>query len=97
MAASFVGAVVSAVLLSRIDGDYARIIFTAAGRIGPAMVALGLIGAFLIDRINPGTRIAALVAAVVATLVAAGVAWVLMPADTRRLMRTTLTDRLGRG
>jgi O-antigen/teichoic acid export membrane protein len=94
VAASFLGAAVAAVLLARLDADYGRIIFSAAGRIGPAMVVLGVLGALLIDRINPQTRITALLAAVVATLVAAAAAWLLIPSGTRHLMQATLAERL---
>lgn len=94
VAASFVGAAVAAMLLFGINRQYGRIIFAAAGRIGPAMVLLGVLGAVLIDRINPQSRIAALGAAVVAVLVAGVASWLLIPSGTRRLMQTTILERL---
>lgn len=97
VAASFVGACVSAVLLARIDAEYAGIIWRAAGRIGPGMVVLGVVGAVVVDWLAPTDRWAALVAAVVALVVAVAVVWVLLPGATRRLMVTTVRGRLGRG
>ncbi len=96
IAASFIGACVSALLLSRLDRDYARIVWGAFVRMGPPMVALGVAGAFAVDAVAPESRLAALGVAVVAGLVAAGVAWVLMPRATRSLMVATVRSRLGR-
>ncbi len=96
IAASFVGACVAAVLLSMLDGGYSRIIWPALARVGPAMVALGLVGAVAVDRVDPASRIGALVAAVVAVVVAGVVAWLVLPRDTRALMVSTVRQRLGR-
>ncbi len=95
IAASFVGACVASLLLGRIDGAVAGIIWRATARVAPAMILLGVAGAFVTDRINPTGRIAALVATAVAGIVAAAVAWLLLPGPTRELMRRTVADRLG--
>lgn len=96
IAASFLGACVAAVLLSRLDADYSAIIWRALARIGPAMVVLGLVGAVAVDRVNPASRVGALVAAVVAGVIAALVAWVVLPSATRSLMVATVRQRVGR-
>ena len=96
IAATFVGAVVSATLLSRIDAEYAGIIWRATARVAPAMIALGVVGAILIDAGNPQGRLAALAVAVVAGVVAVGVAWLLLPGDTRGLMIGTVREKIGR-
>lgn len=93
IACSFGGALLTAVLLSTIDSAYSRIIWTASASIAPAMVALGLAGAVVIDRIDPGTRASSAVATMVAGLAAAVVGWLLLPRGTRRMMRVTVAER----
>ena len=94
IAASAVGAVVSAVSLGRIDTEFEGIIWKGALRMGPALMLLGLAGAWIVDRINPQERLAAAMAAVVVGVVAAVTAWVLLPGDVRALISRTVRDRL---
>lgn len=94
IAASAVGATVSAVSLGRIDGEFEGIIWKAALRMGPALMLLGLAGAWVVDRFNPQERLAAALAAIVMAVLAGATAWLLLPRDTRLLIRTTVHDRL---
>lgn len=96
IAATFLGAAVSAILLSRVNVEYAGIIWRAAARIAPVMIALGVAGALLIDALDPQGRVAALMAAVIAGVVAVACAWVLLPRDTRTLMIDTVREKFGR-
>jgi O-antigen/teichoic acid export membrane protein len=96
IAASLLGAAVTAVLLARIDKGYAGIIGRALARLGPAMVLLGVVGALVLDRLAPQGRLAAALAAAAAGVVAAVVAWLLLPRDTRALMVRTVRERIGR-
>lgn len=92
--ASFVGATTAALLLSRIDGDYSPVIWRATARIAPGLVLLGVLGAIAMDRWAPTGRVASALGALLAGLVATGVAWLLLPRDTRRLMLATVRGRL---
>lgn len=94
IAASLLGTVVAAVLLGRVDREYAAIIWPAVFRIGPAMLLTGVIGAVLIDYWQPPGRLAAALAAGIAAIVALIIVWILLPADTRGVMVRTLKDRL---
>lgn len=94
IAASAVGALVAAVALGRIDGGFEGIIWRAALRMGPALMLLGLAGAWVVDRVNPQERFAAAMAAVVMAVVAAVAAWLLLPGDVRALISRTVRDRL---
>jgi O-antigen/teichoic acid export membrane protein len=96
IASSLLGAVVAAVLLGRIDRDYAGIIWRASARMGPALVALGVVGALAADALAPQGRMAAVVVTGVSALAAAAVAWLLLPGATRALMVRTVRERLGR-
>lgn len=94
--ASAVGGLIASVLLGRLDVRYESIIWRGALRIAPPLVALGVVLALLLDRWNPQGRLIALAAAIVIGVAAAAFAWVLLPGDTRRLMRTTVRERLAR-
>ena len=93
IAASFVGACTAAALLSRIDGEYSGVIWRATARMAPAMVSLGIVGAVVTDRWGPTGRWASAAGAVVAGVVAVGLAWVLLPSSTRGLMVRTVRGR----
>ena len=94
IAASAVGAIVASVALGRIDGEFEGVIWRAALRMGPALMLLGLAGAWTVDRINPQGRLAAALLAAAVGVVAAVVAWLLLPGDTRTLISTTVRERL---
>jgi O-antigen/teichoic acid export membrane protein len=94
--ASLVGGLVAAVLLGRIDGEYEAIIWRAFARLAPAMLALGVVGAVVIDWLNPQGRVAALLVAAAAGVVAVVAVWLLLPGATRGLIRRALGERLGR-
>lgn len=96
IAASAVGGLIAAVLLGRIDREYEATIWRAVIRMAPTLLVFGLIGAVVVDRWNPQGRVVALLAAVAVGVLAAVLAWVLLPSDTRSMMVRTVKGRLAR-
>jgi O-antigen/teichoic acid export membrane protein len=96
VAASAFGGLLAAVLLGRIDRDYESIIWRATARLAPGLLAVGLVGAVVMDRWNPAGRLEALLAVVIVGAIAAVFAWLLLPGDTRRMMIRTVRERLAR-
>jgi O-antigen/teichoic acid export membrane protein len=93
---SLVGACVTSVLLTAVDREYRSTIWRAVGRILPALLVLGIIGAWFADAYSPEGRIEVTVLAFGTATIATVLAWALLPRDSRALILRTVGEKVGK-